>query len=200
MRRDTHQHAYAKLFAIGIFVRPDAAHAHDLVGMAGLLAGLMHPLSGFDHLLAMISVGMVSVVLGGSAVWRVPATFLLAMLVGATVGYEGWRVPHTEIGIALSVLVLGVAVALPSLRDWQRLVFGVVVAFGFCHGHAHGLELPRAAGPLQFSFGFLLASLFLHVCGLFAAEVMSGALWRVRLRQCVGLMMAAVGAWFVVAA
>ena len=153
----------------------------------------MHPLSGLDHLLAMIAVGMVSVVLGGAAVWRVPAIFLLAMLVGAAAGYEAWRIPNVEFGIALSVLLLGLAVALPSLRGWQHVVFGGVAAFGFCHGHAHGLELPEAVAPLQFSFGFLLTSLFLHICGLFGAEVLSGAPWRTRLRQCIGLMIAATG-------
>jgi urease accessory protein len=69
------------------------AHAHDLTGEIGLQAGLMHPLTGLDHLLAMVAVGMVSVELGGHALWRVPGLFLLAMAVGATTGYAGWRIP-----------------------------------------------------------------------------------------------------------
>jgi urease accessory protein len=174
------------------------AYAHELVGDAGLQAGLVHPLSGLDHLLAMIAVGMVSVVLGGSAVWRVPATFLLAMLVGATVGYAGWHLPQIEFGVAMSVILLGVAVMFMRLDSWRLAVTGAVAAFGFCHGHLHGMELPDSAAPLHFSFGFLLSSLFLHILGLFAAEMLSGARWRVRLRQSTGGAIAVTGLCFLV--
>ena len=177
-----------------------AASAHDLTGEIGLQAGLIHPLTGLDHLLAMVAVGMVSVMLGGSAIWQVPGMFLAAMIVGAVAGYNNWHLRHVEIGIALSVLLLGVAVILPELKVWRRVVFGCVAVFGICHGYAHGIELPRAAAPLAFSFGFLLTSLFLHVCGLFIAEVTSGAVWRVGIRQAIGVAMAMAGAWFLSAA
>ena len=160
---------------LGAVLHANLANAHDIAGEIGLQAGLLHPLTGLDHLLAMVAVGMVSVILNGKAVWRVPSMFLAAMIVGATIGYEGWRVPHFELGIALSVLLLGLAIVLPDLKRWRNVVYGCVVVFGFCHGHAHGLELPGAAAPLAFSFGFLLTSLFLHICGLlFIAEIMSG--------------------------
>jgi len=189
----------AALICIILIVRADAALAHSQDGEAGLQAGFMHPLTGPDHLLAMVAVGMVSVVLGGAAIWRVPAAFLAAMLTGAIAGYAGWRVAHVELGVASSVLLLGIALTLPSLVRWRHAVFGGVILFGLCHGHAHGLELPRSTAPLQYSFGFLAASLFLHVCGLFGAELMSGAPWQVRLRQSFGALMAAAGAWFVAA-
>jgi len=189
----------AALVCVILIVRADAAWAHSQDGETGLQAGFMHPLTGPDHLLAMVAVGMVSVVLGGAAIWRVPAAFLAAMLAGAMAGYAGWRVAHVEIGVASSVLLLGIALTLPSLTRWRHAVFGGVVLFGLCHGHAHGLELPRSAAPLQYSFGFLAASLFLHVCGLFGAELLSGAPWRVRLRQSLGALIAAAGAWFVAA-
>lgn len=146
----------------------------------------------------MVAVGMVSVVVGGGAIWRVPAAFLAAMLIGALAGYAGWRVAHVEIGVALSVLFLGSALTLPNLACWRHAVFGGVVLFGLCHGHAHGLELPRSAAPLQYFFGFLTASLFLHVCGLFGAELLSGTARRVRLRQFLGATVAVAGGWFVV--
>ncbi len=176
----------------------DSVSAHDLEGDAGLQAGLVHPLSGLDHLLAMIAVGMVSVVLGGSAVWRVPATFLLSMLLGAIVGYVAWHIPQLELGVALSVFLLGVAVMFMQLERWRYIVIGAVAVFGFCHGHVHGMELPQSAAPLHFSFGFLLSSLFLHICGLFAADMLSGTRWSVRLRQGVGAAIAVVGIWFLV--
>lgn len=191
---------HGTLVGIGLVMQTKTAFAHSQAGEAGLQAGFMHPLTGPDHLLAMVGVGMVSVVLGGAAVWRVPAAFMMAMLVGAVAGYAGWRIRHVELGVAWSVLMLGTALTFPSLARWHRAVFAGVVVFGFCHGHAHGLELPESAAPLQYSFGFLVASLFLHVCGLFGADVMSGAPWPVRLRRCSGALMAAAGIWFVAAA
>jgi urease accessory protein len=185
------------LLAISASSLADAARAHDIVQEAGLLAGLSHPISGLDHLLAMIAVGVVSVVLGNSAVWRVPAAFLFSMLVGAMVGYIGVEFRKLEFGVALSVLILGIAVAAPSLARWRSALFGAVAVFGFCHGHLHGLELPDAAAPLQFSFGFLLSSLFLHICGLFGAEMIADSPWGVKVRRVAGLLMASVGVWFV---
>ncbi len=199
-RRRRRRRMHAALVSVGSFLQTDGAFAHSQIGEAGLQAGFMHPLTGPDHLLAMIAVGMVSVVLGGAAVWRVPATFLTAMLIGAIAGYAGWRIRHVELGVACSVLMLGVALTFPSLARWRPAVFVGVVVFGFCHGHAHGLELPQSAAPLQYSFGFLVASLFLHVCGLFSAELMSGAPWQVGLRQCIGALMTAAGVWFVAVA
>ncbi len=186
----------AKLCAAPLLCCAGNASAYDLVGAAGLQAGLVHPLSGADHLLAMIAVGMVSVVLGDSAVWRVPAMFMLAMLAGAIAGYAAWRVPQMELGVAMSVLLLGVAVTFRRLDRWRHMVTGAVAVFGFCHGHLHGMELPTSAAPLHFSFGFLLSSLFLHIVGLFAVEMLSGAEWRIGLRRVVGGAMAVVGFLF----
>jgi urease accessory protein len=193
MIRKALRRSVATLLTVCMTVHAGTASAHDLAGDAGLQAGLVHPLSGLDHLLAMIAVGMVSVVLGGSAVWRVPATFLLSMLAGAIVGYAGWQVPLLEVGVALSVFLLGIAVTFLDLDKWRRIIIGAVIVFGICHGHLHGMELPRSASPLHFSFGFLLSSLFLHICGLFAAEMMA-----FRLRQGMGVLIAAVGLRFLV--
>ena len=179
---------------------PSPAHAHDSTGDAGLTAGFMHPLTGPDHLLAMVAVGMVSVVLGRAAVWQVPAAFLAAMVVGATAGFLGLRVAFGERLVAASVLLLGLALMIPSLTRWRAAVYAGVVLFGFSHGHAHGVELPRSAAPLPFSFGFLAASLFLHVYGLFAAELLSEKPWQIRLRRLIGAVIAAAGISYVVAA
>ena len=176
------------------------ACAHNATGDAGLTAGFMHPLTGPDHLLAMVAVGMVSVVLGRAAVWQVPAAFLAAMVVGATAGFLGLRVPYGELAVAASVLLLGLALMIPSLTQWRAAVYAGVGLFGLSHGHAHGVELPGSAAPLPFSFGFLIASLFLHVCGLFAAEFLSERPWQIQLRQLIGGVIAAAGASFVAAA
>ncbi len=186
--------------AVALGAVPFPASAHSSTGDAGLTAGFMHPLTGPDHLLAMVAVGMVSVVLGRAAVWQVPAAFLTAMAVGATAGFLGLRVPYGELAVAASVLLLGLALMFPSLTRWRAAVYAGVVLFGFNHGHAHGVELPGSAAPLPFSFGFLAASLFLHVCGLFAAEFLSERPWQIRLRRLIGSVIAAAGASFVVGA
>ena len=190
----------AGLIAVALGAVPFPVYAHGSTGDVGLTAGFMHPLTGPDHLLAMVAVGMVSVVLGRAAVWQVPAAFLAAMVVGATAGFLGLRVPYGELAVAASVLLLGLALMFPSLTRWRAAVYAGVVLFGFSHGHAHGVELPGSAAPLPFSFGFLAASLFLHVYGLFAAELLSEQPWQVRLRQLIGAVIAAAGAGFVAAA
>ena len=97
----------AGLFAVTLGGASTPACAHNATGDAGLTAGFMHPLTGPDHLLAMVAVGMVSVVLGRAAVWQVPAAFLAAMVVGATAGFLGLRVPYGELAMAASVTFVG---------------------------------------------------------------------------------------------
>lgn len=98
---------------VALFVLPSPAHAH-LIGGYGISSGLTHPLFGLDHLLAMIAVGIISTQIGGKAIWQIPATFVLFMIVGGIFGISGLAVPFTEAGIAFSVLFLGAAIALPA--------------------------------------------------------------------------------------
>jgi urease accessory protein len=120
---------------------PALAVAHVEAGRAeGLLAGLHHPVSGLDHVLAMISVGLWGAELGAPAIWLLPVTFPIAMAFGGMLGLIGVPLPGVEIGIALSAVVLGVAVVTawrPSL--WVAAV--IVGVFAIFHGHAHGTEL-----------------------------------------------------------
>ena len=144
----------------------------------------------------MLAVGVVSVRVGGAAIWRVPAAFVCAMALGGMVGVKGWPVPLAEAGIAWSVLLLGLAVAWGPMGRWRQTVFAAVLVFGFFHGYAHGLELPRSAEPLFYSMGFLIASLFLHVCGIFVGELGSQAGWRDAVLRGAGVLMAGAGVWW----
>jgi len=143
---------------------PAFAHAdHGLV--SGFSSGFMHPLGGLDHLLAMVSVGLFASLLGGRALWAVPASFLGMMLVGGFLGLTDIEVPAFELGIAASVVTLGGAVALG--RQWSvPAAMALVGIFAVFHGYAHGAEIPAGTGAALYSAGFILASAMLHGLGL----------------------------------
>ena len=142
------------------------AWAHDGTGLAGgFLSGFLHPLSGPDHLLAMVSVGLWGAFLGRPLVIALPVIFPALMAVGGVLGMAHAPMPPVEIGIALSVLVLGVAIA-GAIRAPVWAASLIVAVFAIFHGYAHGRELPSAADPIGYSVGFVLATGLLHVAGI----------------------------------
>ncbi|MFC1837558.1 HupE/UreJ family protein [Thermodesulfobacteriota bacterium] len=161
-----------------IILSPSISNAHILQGDGGFLSGLTHPVLGFDHFLAMLSVGILSAQMGGRAIWTVPATFVSVMAVGALLGIKGINIPGVEYGIALSVLVLGFSLAMEKklLPIWAMLCVG---CFAIFHGHAHGTEMPRIVQPIVYSLGFLLGTASIHICGVligvFSGRTVRGA-------------------------
>ncbi|MDM0046112.1 HupE/UreJ family protein [Variovorax dokdonensis] len=151
--------------ALSLLLLARAAQAHTGVHPAGLEGGLLHPLLGPDHLLAMVCVGVVSMQLGGSSVWRVPAAFVLAMIVGGATGMARPGAGFAEAGIAISLVALGSAIVFRQ-RMPHALVMACVGVFGFCHGYAHGVEIPQAASPWLYTVGFVTSTTLLHVCGV----------------------------------
>ena len=131
----------------------------------GFATGFAHPFFGLDHLLAMVAVGVWAVQLGGRQLLMVPATFVLAMVAGALAGKYGIALPQVESMVALSVLALGVLVALAARAKWYWAV-PVVAAFALFHGHAHGTEMPEFSAPWQYFAGFTLATAALHALGV----------------------------------
>jgi urease accessory protein len=153
----------ATLLSIAVFlgVRPASAH-----GFGG--SGLIHPLTGLDHLLAMLAVGAWSAQLGGRALVLVPAAFVAFMSLGGVLGIAGLSLPWVWDAIALSVIALGCAIA--AERRVSPLVAGTAVAmFGTCHGFAHGGEVIGASGQASYVAGFLVTTAGLHVIGAVAA-------------------------------
>ena len=142
------------------------AYAHeDGLGGAGFLSGLLHPALGLDHLVAMLSVGVVSALIGGRAIWLVPATFVLVMILGSFVAMAGIDLPFVESGIAASVLVLGLAIlGHGHLPRWAAFV--CVAFFATFHGHAHGTEMPEIANPYAYGAGFVLGTSLIHLLGV----------------------------------
>ena len=142
------------------------AEAHVGVGSTvGFMHGFMHPLSGFDHMLAMTAVGLFAARLGGKALWLVPAAFVCMMAVGGAMGMSGLGLPDVELGIAASVIVLGAAVALDFSLPVSAAM-GLVGFFALFHGHAHGAEMPLEASGFTYGLGFTLATALLHVFGI----------------------------------
>ena len=142
------------------------AHAHTVgAGGAGLAAGLAHPMAGLDHLLAMVGVGLWAALLGGRAVWVLPVAFPATMAAGAALAMTGVGMPSVETGVSLSVLALGLVIAM-AWRPSLPLAAALVAGFAVLHGHAHGAELPDAASPVLYGLGFLIMTLVLHLAGI----------------------------------
>ena len=142
------------------------ASAHTGVGDAsGIVHGMMHPVSGLDHVLAMVTVGLFAAHLGGRALWLVPASFVAMMSVGGALGFYGIALPFIETGIACSVVVLGAVVALQTSLPLTAAM-GLVGIFAIFHGHAHGTEMPMNLSALGYGAGFLLTTALLHVAGI----------------------------------
>ena len=152
--------------ALALVLSPVAAFAHEETGQAtGLLAGLSHPLSGLDHVLAMIAVGLWGAVLGPPAIWVLPVAFPMVMAFGGLMGLLGFPLPGVEIGIAVSAVVLG-ALVLAEVRPPLWLAALIVAFFAIFHGHAHGRELPQGTSALLYSLGFVVATGLLHAVGI----------------------------------
>jgi urease accessory protein len=144
---------------------PTAAFAHPGIGDAhGFVQGFTHPLGGLDHLLAMVTVGLLAWQLGGRALWLVPASFVLAMAAGGALGMAEIPVPFVEVGIAVSVIVLGAMVALGTKAP-LAIAMALAALFAVFHGHAHGTEMPLDAGGVAYGAGFVLASALLIATG-----------------------------------
>ncbi|MGI4877289.1 MAG: HupE/UreJ family protein [Janthinobacterium lividum] len=171
------------------------AAAHMGTGLAGgFQSGFIHPLTGFDHLLAMISVGLWGAFLGRPLIVALPVIFPAVMAIGGALGIAGVPLPPVEIGIAVSVLVLGAAIA-GAVRAPVWLACTVVAIFAIFHGYAHGKELPSAADPIGYSLGFVLCTGLLHVLGIGIGTINDrpgGAI----VTRSLGALIAATGVWF----
>ena len=178
-----------------LILYPVAAFAHKRGGEAiGLASGFEHPLSGLDHILAMVAVGMWGAQLGPPAIWVLPIVFPMVMAFGGMMGLMGIKLPGIELCIALSALALGFAVfreARPKL--WIAAI--IVGFFAIAHGHAHGTELPLGASGVLYSIGFVIATGLLHATGIGIGLVHRWPAGRVALRMA-GAVVAMGGVFF----
>ena len=159
----------AGLLAIATVVWPLLALAHSdhahAPGDGGFMSGLMHPIGGWDHIIAMVAVGLWGAQLKKPAIWLLPVAFPLVMALGGFMGLIGIPVPGIEIGIALSAVVLGVMVV-GAIRPPLWVALLLVAIFAIFHGHAHGTELPEGSNGMLYSIGFVISTGLLHMAGI----------------------------------
>ncbi len=192
------QHAGAtrrSFLILFILLSPLTAFAHKRGGeVIGFASGFLHPISGLDHILAMVAVGMWGAQLGAPAMWVLPVVFPMVMALGGTMGLMGIKLPCIELCIALSALALGFAVcreARPKL--WIAAI--IVGVFAIAHGHAHGTELPMGASGVLYSIGFVIATGLLHALGIGIGLVHRWPAGRIALRVA-GAVVAMGGVFF----
>jgi urease accessory protein len=184
-----------RLAAMLMLIPPAPALAHTGSGIAvGLHSGFLHPISGLDHLVAMVAVGLWGAQLGNPAIWTLPITFPLVMALGGVLGVVGVQLPLAEEIVALSGIALGALVAL-RIRPPLWIAMLVVGVFAVFHGYGHGRELPQAADPLAYGVGFVTATGMLHLCGILIGLLVRWPLGEQAVRAC-GAAVGCVGLYF----
>ena len=184
------------LLALCLGLTANAAWAHTGNMAGGFASGFTHPLFGWDHVVAMVAVGLWGAFLGMPAIWVLPVTFPLVMTIGGALGVAGVPLPAVEIGIALSAIVLGAMVAF-AVRPPLWVAAVIVATFAIFHGHAHGTELPSAADPIAYSLGFVVATGLLHLAGIAIGLVVRWPRGKDVVRVC-GIGIAVAGVVFLV--
>lgn len=154
----------ATVMFAALLASPALAHTAEVAG-GGFLTGFLHPILGWDHVAAMVAVGLWGAFLGQPAVWLLPVTFPLVMALGGAAGAAGVPLPGIETGIAASALIIGLAVAFAA-RPPLTIAAVIVAFFAIFHGHAHGTEMPAAVSPLAYAAGFVIGTGLLHLCGV----------------------------------
>lgn len=176
-----------------VFARVAEAHVHQGEEVS-FLSGLRHPISGLDHIVAMVAVGLWGAQLGAPAIWMLPVAFPLVMALGGMLGLLGVPLPGTELGIAASAILLGGAVMLRA-RPPSWVAAALVGFFAIFHGYAHGSELPPGENGLLYSLGFVMATGCLHVIGI-AIGVLDRGAWGRRAVRLAGALVALTGFYF----
>lgn len=179
---------------------PQGAFAHPFGNLQGFAAAAVHPITGLDHLLAMVAVGLWATSGRGQVAWRLPLAFVSGMAAGAALGAFGVPLPFVEAGITLSVFFLGLAVA--AGRDMPVVWAAPLTAtFGLFHGHAHGVELLAGTTGLVIGIGFVLSTAVLHLAGIASGLGLARLSEKsgIGLRRGAGLATAAAGLMLIVA-
>lgn len=178
------------LFAAALVVLtttvPAIAHSGDGYG-GGFVAGFTHPILGWDHVAAMVAVGLWGAFLGAPAIWILPIVFPLVMALGAVAGIVGIPVPAVEAGIALSAVVLGLMIAFAA-KPPIGLAAVIVGAFAIFHGYAHGTELPATVNAFAYAVGFVISTGLLHMLGIAFGLLVKWPAGRLAVRGAGGLI------------
>jgi urease accessory protein len=191
--KETTARLIAILVTCLLYARTVEAHVNKGEA-AGFLSGLKHPISGLDHVVAMIAVGLWGAQLGAPAIWVLPVAFPMVMACGGMLGLLGVPLPGIEIGIAASAILLGAAVMM-ELRPPIAVAAVLVGFFAIFHGYAHGSELPAGQSGLLYSIGFVMATGCLHGVGISIGLVHRWS-WGQRALRVAGAAIALAGIFF----
>jgi urease accessory protein len=185
----------SQLLLLTLTLLSGAAEAHTSEA-SGIVSGLLHPVMGADHLVAMVAVGIIGAIAGGKAVWMLPVYFPVVMAVGGVLGIKGVTLPYVESLIALSGIVFGLVIL-----AWRRMPLtaaAVLVAFfALFHGYAHGTELPASASPVEYCVGFVLGTGLLHAAGIGLSRLESLAQGK-RLLRTIGAAISLTGCYYLI--
>jgi len=181
-------------FLLVIFM-PSTVAAHTGTGhLGGLISGMKHPVSGLDHIVAMVAVGIWGAFIGGRAMWMLPVVFPVVMAFGGGLGILGVPFPAVETGIALSAITLGAMVAFAAKPPlWVAAL--IVGFFAIFHGYAHGAELPHAANALTYAVGFVVVTGLLHLSGIALGLLVRWPWGKLSVRAA-GVVIAVIGVGF----
>jgi len=169
-----------------------------VAGDGGFVSGLVHPVTGLDHVVAMLAVGLWGAVLGAPAIWILPIAFPLIMTIGAVLGILGLPVPAIDLGIALSAIVLG-GMVVTSARPPLLIAFLLIAFFAIYHGYPHGAALPDFGVPILYAAGFVVATGLLHLAGIAFGLLYRWPSGKVAVRA-LGAAIVAVGGYFLLLA
>ncbi|MEM7075250.1 MAG: HupE/UreJ family protein [Pseudomonadota bacterium] len=184
-------HTHVIVLAIALICASTAlpALAHTGDGHAGgFVSGFTHPILGWDHVAAMIAVGLWGAFLGSPAIWILPVVFPLVMALGAVAGIAGIPVPAIEMGIALSAVVLGVMIVF-AIKPPIWICAVIVGTFAIFHGYAHGTELPSNVNALAYAVGFVISTGLLHMTGVAFGLLVRWPVGRAAVRGAGGLIL-----------
>jgi urease accessory protein len=184
----------ASIVALSTSVAVSAYGHAQQGGATGFVTGFWHPISGFDHVLAMVAVGLWGAQLGAPAIWVLPIAFPLVMAFGGMLGFIGVPLPGIEVGIAASAVMLGAAVML-EYRPRLIVAAALVAFFAIFHGYAHGTELPPGQSAMLYSMGFVIATGCLHAAGIGIGTAQRFG-WGQRLLRAAGAVVSAGGMFF----
>lgn len=182
-----------------LLAAPAAAHVESgVAGDGGFISGMVHPVTGLDHVVAMVAVGLWGAILRAPAIWVLPIAFPLIMTAGAIVAIVGFTLPAIDMGIAASAIVLGGMVA-TNTRPPLAVAFVLIAFFAIYHGYPHGKALPDFGVPLLYAAGFVVSTGLLHLGGIALGQLHEWQTGR-KLVRALGLAIALTGVYFAIAA
>jgi urease accessory protein len=171
------------------------SYAHNTGGI-GIESGLIHPIFGLDHLLAMIAVGILGTQIGSKSIWKLPLFFVSFMILGGVLGIYNLQIPMIESGIAFSVVGLGLMIF--KQKNTILLSYVLISFFAIFHGNAHGLEIPQITYPAFYVLGFVLSTITLHISGILIKNIAQKAdLTNLTLKYS-GIVVSIIGIYFLI--